>query len=405
MKKILIILLINILLIPNIYALDISSKTAVLYNLNDKSIVLDIDSNKKVSIASLTKIMTCLVAIEHIEDINKEVVITYEMLDGLIASNAYVVGLKKGQKVTMKDLLYATFLESGADAARGLALSLASSEKEYVKMMNDKASSLNLNLHFANVVGLDDENNYGTANDVAKLFMIALENPIFKEMVLTKQYKLSDSSLVAKSSMFESARKYEIDIPYILGGKTGYTVNAGKCLASIAYDENNNINYLLVTTGANTSTKNAYHVLDSKTIYEYYFANYKYYNVLNIDDILTTIKVKYSKTNIDVKSTELVTLYHDKTFDESKIKINYEGVKEVSPFVKDKYLGKADVYYDDKLMASYDITSNMLDANILRSVKKHLGWISLGIIGFLMMIFLALHLYIRKKYIKKKVYR
>lgn len=404
MKKILIILLINIILIPNIYALDINSTNAVLYNLNDNKIVLDKNSDEKVSIASLTKIMTCLVAIENIDDMNKEVTITYEMLKGLIEANAYVVGLRVGQKVTIKDLLYATFLASGADAARGLAISVSGSESVFIDLMNQKAKDLNLNLHFSNVVGLDNPENYGTASAVAQLLIKALENDTFKEMFLTKEYKINNSSITVRSSMLSAAKSYKIDIPYVLGGKTGYTDNAGKCLASIAFDEKNNINYLLVTIGANPTTKNAYHVLDAKNIYEYYMNNYKYYDVLKENDILANIKVKYSDEIISIPSLEEIPIYHDKSFDTSKIEIKYEGLEEVSPFIKDQLIGKTSVYYDGELLSTYEITTKLLDSNILLLVQKSLGVKCLVVIIPLMLILIIAHIYIKKKYIKK-VYR
>ena len=405
LKKTIVIILANIIFISNIYALEINSKTAVLYNLNDDSIVLDIDKDKRVSIASLTKIMTTLVAIEHIEDMDMKVTITYDMIKGLIAANAYVIGLRVGQVVTIKDLLYATFIESGADAARGLAISIAGSEDKYVELMNSKARELELDLHFANVVGLDDPENYGTTDSVAKLLKEALKNEIFVDMFLTKEFILSDNSRLVRNTMFNSAIYYKIDIPYIIGGKTGYTDNAGKCLASVAIDEDNNIRYLLVTTGADTTTKNAYHILDAKNIYEYYFNNYKYYNVLNIDDILADIKVKYSKNLISIKSTDNIIIYHDNTFDISKIKIEYEGIDEISPFIdKDIVLGNAYIYYDDELLSTKVIISDMLDNSILKDVQKNIGYICVIIIVILMSILFIIHEIIKKKFITKKAY-
>src|SRR5574344_1267148 len=162
MKKV-ICFLMAFLMCTNVYALDISSKYAVLYNLNDNTVVYEMNKDEKTSIASLTKIMTCLVAIEHIDNMDEYVTITNDEISDLISLNAYVIGLKVGDKVTIKDLLYGMMLPSGADAARALAISLARHENTFVSWMNDKATELNLNLHFANVIGLDDTNNYGRA--------------------------------------------------------------------------------------------------------------------------------------------------------------------------------------------------------------------------------------------------
>src|SRR5574344_2484620 len=213
MKKV-ICFLMAFLMCTNVYALDISSKYAVLYNLNDNTVVYEMNKDEKTSIASLTKIMTCLVAIEHIDNMDEYVTITNDEISDLISLNAYVIGLKVGDKVTIKDLLYGMMLPSGADAARGLAISLAGDENTYVSWMNDKANELNLNLHFANIIGLDDVNNYGTVNDVAKLLMKALENSTFNEMFKTKTYTLSNGISV-KSSIESGATTYKLDVSYI----------------------------------------------------------------------------------------------------------------------------------------------------------------------------------------------
>ena len=107
------------LLIPiNINALEINSSHAILYNMNEDMVLYEKDADTRTYIASLTKIMTTIVAIENIDDINESVTIPYEALEGLIEANASVAGFKLGQIVTYKDLLYGILLPSGADAAR-----------------------------------------------------------------------------------------------------------------------------------------------------------------------------------------------------------------------------------------------------------------------------------------------
>lgn len=396
LKKIIIVLLINLILICNIKALDLSSTNIVLYNLNDNTVVLDKNSKEITSIASLTKIMTVYVAILNTNDYNKKVTITYEMIKGLIEEDALVVGLKVGDIVTINDLLYATFLESGADAANALAFSISGSKEKFVELMNEQAKTLDLQLHFKNVIGLDEKDHYGSADSVAKLLMKALENDKFSEIFKTKEYE-STNNMLYKSSAFKTAEKYDINIPYIIGAKTGYTDNAGKCLASIALDEKNNIKYLLVTIGADTTIENAYHILDSKKIYEYYFNNYKYYNVLNKDDLLTNINIKYSKETIPIKSDKEITIYHDNTFDTNKIKIDYQGIKEISPFTNNKELGIVNIYYEDQLLDKISINSNILDKNIIKKVEKQLGIQLLIVIIILMLILSIIHKIINKK--------
>ena len=153
-----------------IYAeeLELNSEKYILYNMNDNEVILSKDENKKAYIASLTKIMTVLVAIENIDDYDKKVTITYDMLKD-IDWDVTVVGFKTGEKVTYDDLLYGAMISSGADAVNALAISISGSKSKFIELMNNKVKELNLkNTHFANVVGLFDEENYSTAYDVSK---------------------------------------------------------------------------------------------------------------------------------------------------------------------------------------------------------------------------------------------
>lgn len=184
MKKIILLFVTFITFISNTYGLDINSKNAVMYNLNDNTVVFEKNKDQETSIASLTKIMTVLVAIENISDYDKNVTITSNMLSGLREQNLAVVGLKENQNVTYNDLLYAAFLASGADAVRGLTYSISGNEEDFVKLMNEKAQQLNLkNTVFENPIGLDDEKQHSTVDEVAILLNEAMKNEKFKEII------------------------------------------------------------------------------------------------------------------------------------------------------------------------------------------------------------------------------
>ena len=184
MKKIIIIII--LLIIPlNVFALtypELNSKKGIVYDLTDNKILYEKDSESISSIASLTKIMTTIVAIENINNYDQVVTFTNEMKQ-LVRWDASVAGLKVGDKVTYKDLLYASILPSGADATIALALSTSGSIKNFTDKMNAKAKELGLNnTSFVNVTGLDEENHYSTAKDVLDLLKYALNNKLFKEI-------------------------------------------------------------------------------------------------------------------------------------------------------------------------------------------------------------------------------
>ena len=256
--------------------------------MNEDKIIYEINKDEKTSIASLTKIMTTLVAIENIQNYDEKVTLNYSMFTGLAEANAAVIGLRSGQVVTYNDLLYGMFLASGADATRAIAISISGSEEAFVELMNKKAKELGMtNTNFVNTTGLDEDNQYSTANDVAILLKEALKNEKFKEIFTTESYSFTDKSLTAYSTLRKTATNYGYDVGYIKGAKTGFTYNAGKCLASFAIDEENNIEYLLVTTNASINTNDAYHIKDAATIYNYYFNNYKYHNNTISNNVLT----------------------------------------------------------------------------------------------------------------------
>lgn len=358
MKKI----IFTILLLFPIFvsALEINSKHAILYNLNEDKIIFEKNSNEITSIASLTKIMTTIVAIENIENLDAKVTITERDFNGLY--DASLAGFEVGDEVTYRDLLYGTMLPSGAEASQALANNISGSVNVFAGLMNEKAKELGMkNTHFINTSGLDINNHYSTVYDVALLLKYCLNNKTFKTIFESTSYKTSNGELTLYSTFRYTAIKYNYKSDYILGAKTGYTDDAGKCLASIAYDQNNDILYLLVTTGANTSTDDAYHIKDATNIYTYYFENYGYVNLMDENELLVSIKTKYSKNKyLNFYAKEDVSFYTKKDeFDKNKIKIIYDGVNIIDQSIKKgEKLGTVGIYYDDEYINSLDIILN-----------------------------------------------
>lgn len=302
MKKFLLFILI---LFPfKIYALDlpeINSQNVLIYDLSEDKIIYEKNSDIKTSIASLTKILTSMVAIENIPNLDESIEVTNKMLSN-IYWNASRAGLKNGDIVTYKDLLYALLLPSGADAAQVLALNLASSTGEYVAKMNALASKIGMNnSNFVNTTGLDTNNQYSTLSDVLILLKYALKNPTFKKVFTTKEYTLSNN-LTVKSTLKHYQEKYDLDISRILGSKTGTTDKAGLCLASYFIIKNHEI--LSITTNAPLSDV-PYNLIDNLTIIDYLDENYlipeeiePQENIINIDNnnsknSLPTVNIYY----------------------------------------------------------------------------------------------------------------
>ena len=356
MKK-LFVFIIFVFLVPNIVfasSFDITSKYVILYNLNDDEVLFEQDSNKQTSIASLTKMMTALVAIENIDDFDELVTITNE--DFLGTSGYSKAGFSVGDTVTYEDLLYGILLPSGADAVNAIVNNTLGYDS-FVTEMNNLADQIGLsNTSFSNPIGKDDEDNYSTASDIAILLKYALKNETFKKIFTTKEYTTSNG-LILESTLYPY--KDILDVDKIAGSKSGFTKDAGRCLASIA--TLNGVDYLLVVINASTD-QNYSAVLDSLAIYDYYNENYSYQQVLSTNDVIKTIPVKWSKDKTyNIMGPENVELYLENNTAEN-LSITYDGIEQIDAFTKSgTKLGTITISDGDEVLYTAAVT---LDSDI-----------------------------------------
>lgn len=228
----------------NIYMMDRESEN-VTYEKN---------AHKKVYPASLTKIMTTLVALENIADLSSTAPIDVDTYQNMVANNASMAGFFGQEKVTYRDLLYGTILSSGGEAANSLAINVAGSVPSFVEMMNKKAKALRLKkTHFTNPEGLHDKNQYTTAYDMAKLLDYALENDYFRA-IFTKDTFLTTTTLehpdgiLLESTVLSHLDQINYDDFSIIGGKSGTTYEAGQCWATLGIV--NDDEYICIVMGA-----------------------------------------------------------------------------------------------------------------------------------------------------------
>ena len=354
MKKIFNLLLIIISFsFINVYAQDfeISAQNVILYNLNDNTVIYEKNSEERVSIASITKIMTSIVALENIDDLNDYVTITQEDFNGTVGYSK--AGFNIGDKVTYEDLLYGILLPSGADAVNAVVNNTLGYDK-FIIAMNDTAKKIGLeNTSFENPIGKDNENNYSTAKDVAKMLKYALENTNFKKIFTTKEYSTTNN-INLKSTLMPY--KNILDISIIDGSKSGFTSNAGRCLASISTIDD--VNYLLVVL--KSSLSNAYNaVKDSIAIYDYYSNNYSYQLILESDKVITTLPIKYSKEKeYGITSNNDIKLYLKNDIVDN-LTYEFDGIEEIKYNTKkDSYLGTIKVYNEEELLYESDVYLN-----------------------------------------------
>lgn len=260
------------LIFQNRILYGIQSPYAALMERDGDRILAQKKGEKKMYPASLTKIMTCLVALEHISDLDRKVTMDGNMIDQAKAQGASRAGFEAGETVTIRDLLYGAMLPSGAECCLRLSRYVTGSEEKMAELMNQKAENLGMeHTHFVNVTGLHDENHYSTAEDLAVLLNAALDRKDFRKIFTTMSYRTSPSNvhpngMVLNSTLYEYREELQVKQGEFLGGKTGHTSQAGLCLASLVNVKGKE--YILVTAGAEDHGGSIPgHVADAKKIY------------------------------------------------------------------------------------------------------------------------------------------
>ena len=269
--------------------------------------------DEQISIASLRKMMTVLLAIENSSSLNQTVTITDEMIDGLYEEQASVAGYVTGDTATVLDLCYAAAIPSAADAANALAIQIGGSFEKFYQMMNDKAAQLGMDhTVFKSAHGLDHEGQYSTVEDVSKLLRYALQNPTFKEIFSTKEYTTQATTyypfgIPLASTIWAYADTYGYNLTNLSGGKTGYTLQAGRCIAYWATV--NDMNIIAVTAGASTNVEQYSNLSDAQTALTN-LASWHKKIILKKNDVVSTIEYKsfMHTANIDVKMDKDITL-------------------------------------------------------------------------------------------------
>ncbi|MBQ7836586.1 MAG: D-alanyl-D-alanine carboxypeptidase [Clostridia bacterium] len=221
-------------------ALEIQSSHGILINLRNNTVIADKNGSERMYPASMTKIMTLIVAYENVKDLDAKVTISAKIVDDAYLAGASVAGFKAGEQVTVRDLLYGTILPSGADATSALAEYVAGDETTFAAMMNKKAKEIGMmDSHFVTASGLHDDDHYSTCRDMALALKYAIATPYLREILGTYTYTTTPTpehpeGIMLFSTMYKKMEGDEADGVYIQGGKTGYTPEAHNCLASFA---------------------------------------------------------------------------------------------------------------------------------------------------------------------------
>lgn len=225
-------------------SVSVSAQSAVLLCSNSDKVIFEKNSDKKMSMASTTKIMTTLITLEHAQADNKDVTFTKEMTAE--GSSMY---LKYGYKLKLSDLATGMMTVSGNDAANAAAISISGSKEKFSELMNNKAKQIGMkSTHFVTPSGLDDEQHYSTAIDMAHLMSYAMSNEEFAQLTSKKSAKVDFLSPSDMEISYTNHNKLLSMYEYCNGGKTGFTKKSGRCLVTSA--EKDGVKLIAVTLNA-----------------------------------------------------------------------------------------------------------------------------------------------------------
>lgn len=234
---------------------DLYSENVIFINLDTQEAMLQKDGYARINPASMTKVLTVLVAAEQIENREDTFVMTQEITDYSYVHDCSAVGFSVGEKIPLIDLFYGAIMPSGADAALGLAYYVSGSQEEFVSLMNDKLSKLGLSdtAHVTNCVGIYDEQHYCTSYDMAMIMEAALDNEFCREVMSAKRYTTTPTTEhpdgISISNLFLRRIEDHETGGEVLCGKTGYVVQSGSCAVSYGMDASGK-EYVCVTVNA-----------------------------------------------------------------------------------------------------------------------------------------------------------
>ena len=348
------------------YALD--CKAALLYELDTETMVYSYNADAKLYPASVTKVMTCLVALEMCEDLN-EVVTVSEEIAAAIDPTGSGIDLVAGEEMKMIDLFYALMVESANDAASVIADHVAGSEDAFIRKMNQKAEQLGCEMtHFNNVHGLHDEEHYTCARDLAKIMIAALENETFCELYSATSYTIAATNKSEERKMYTTnyliskATTQDYYDDRVIGGKTGFTTPAGRCLVTVA--EDNGMRFLCVVLGAEIKYgEDGWTVLtygnfeQTEGLLDFGFDNYMPTQVLSSNQTLGQFDVENGSSAVQGMVREETDTVLPALSDMSSVRYEYvlDGETLTAPIREGQPIGVVRVWYQTKCLAQQEL--------------------------------------------------
>lgn len=401
------------------------SEIILLQSLEDDTIIFEKNISQRTAPASLTKIVTAILTMENCENLETMIPVPEKVINMLKNTNSSNAGLKAGEIISINDLLHCMLIPSANEAAITLADYIGGgSIEKFVEMMNVFVQRLGCeNTHFVNPHGLDEEEQYTTAEDMAKIAKYAMtfsKSELFNEITSLKSYTLPESNMnesrsIKNTNFLMNSGYKEYYCKYVTSGKTGSTSKAGKCV--VARASRNGYSYLAIIMkaphddidGDGYDENGAF--TDAKLLFEWTFEHIRYEAVLSASHAVVEVPVNYSERTDHLAllpSEDLYAFVPTGVGEDSILVKIVEGTMPESvdaPVKKGEVIGQAAVYYAGQEIARTDIVAaETIDRNIflfvwakIKAVTSHIAFkIVAAIIGVLVAAYIAL-LFIRNK--------
>ena len=375
---------------------EIPAKYAYLVNTDTGTVVYEKNGDEKAYPASLTKIMTAIIALEKTQNLDimdvKAPAYIFNEFYGIGVSNAEIA---RGEVFTMRELLYALMLNSACEAASIIADHVGGGDIQiFVDMMNDKAQEIGaVNTHFTNAHGLFDEDQYTTPHDMYLIVKYAMSVPGFMEIASTKNYTIEQNELRTQKNLVHTNRMLfstsSYYMPEMSGIKTGTLEESGRNLVTTASSDG--YNYICVIMGGEYSDS-ASHYKSTQALYEWAFENFRVKTLIDTKRTVAEVEVKLSSQtdHVLLKPAESVTALVPVNIESSSVVLQIETPDFVkAPIKSGDVIGKGTVLLLGEEVATIDLIaiedierSTLLHiADSLLNVMKS-GWFALGAIAF-----------------------
>ncbi|MBE6992314.1 MAG: D-alanyl-D-alanine carboxypeptidase [Ruminococcaceae bacterium] len=390
--------------------INVAAKAALLIDADSGTVLLSQNADERLYPASLTKIMTCLIALERgvLED---EITVSENAITEGLSIYGSTADLLAGEVLTLEQLLYCMMVASANEACNVIAEYISGSISDFVELMNRKAAELGCeNTHFVNPHGLHDDNHYTTANDLLKITRAAMENDVFIDICSTSSKEIAPTNmygtryLMTTNFLLSEQKQAGYYYEYARGIKTGHTTPAGLCLVSTA--EKDGITLISVVLGAeivynDDGTSTQMHFAETKRMFEWGFENFRSTTVISAADPVAQVPVIMSSEvdSVIVHADRDIVAVLPKTYDEEKlvtdITIFYDEGEEgtgrelIAPVEQDAVVGEMTVSYDGTELGKVNLLSltAVERSEIMYGYDKikgffTQGWVKLVLVGF-----------------------